>query len=300
MPRKRRSVNAKMRLWGIALLSPAVLVVCFSTLFPFLFNIALSFVQWDGFKKITWVGFQNYLTLMQPSSNFPNALFVTAYLAFLSTFLVVAMGLVFAFVIYRLSGKEGAFTRFVLFMPSMMSFAVIALMFRFVLNNQMGLLNSFLRAIGLAKLALPWLSEKHLVIPIMALISCWKSAGYVMLLFFAALQMIPKSHLEAAVLDGAGYLTRVRYIMLPLIAPIVKLQTVMCLIGAFKSYDIVKVLTNGGPGVASYNVPMLMLDNGFKYANFGLSAAMGCVLAVVIVVLIVLVNRFMKGENYEF
>jgi raffinose/stachyose/melibiose transport system permease protein len=218
----------------------------------------------------------------------------------LTTVLSITSSLILALVIYRLGRKEGVFARLIIFMPTMMPFAVVALLFTFIFNDQMGPLNNLLRSVGLDNLALPWLSEKNLVIPIMALVNTWRGTGSFVILFFAALQMLPASLFESSMLDGAGYFTRVRYIILPLISPIIKLQTIMCLISAFKSYDVVRVMTNGGPGMDSYTVPLLMLDTGFQYREFGFAASMGCVLALVILVLISIINMVARSENYEY
>jgi len=285
---------------GILFLLPALVAIFFSTLFPFVFNVALSFVKWDGFRKIKWVFLDNYKEIFKISSHFPDSMVHTVYLAILTTVLTVVNGLILALIIYKLGKKEGLFARLIIFMPSMMSFAVIALLFKFILNDQTGPLNNFLRAVGLGKFALVWLSERHLVIPIMAIVSAWRGSGSIMILFYAALQMIPSSLLESSKLDGATYMTQIRYILVPLISPIIKLQTVMTLIGAFKSYDIVRVMTNGGPGMDSYTVPLLMLDTGFQYREFGLAAAMGCILTLAILLVIGILNRTLKGESYEY
>jgi ABC-type sugar transport systems, permease components len=300
MSQKKLTTNRRITFVGILFLLPAIVVISFSTLFPFLFNIALSFVKWDGYKKIKWVFMDNYGKLLKASSHFSATLLHTAYLAVLTTVLSIVGGLILAVIIYKLGKKEGMFARLIVFMPSMMSFAIVALLFTFIFNDQLGPINNFLRSVGLSKYALAWLSERHLVIPIMASVSAWRGAGAIMILFYAALQMLPMSFLESSKLDGAGYVTQLRYIILPLLGPIIKLQTVLCLMGAFKSYDIVRVMTNGGPGMDSYTVPLLMLDTGFQYREFGLAAAMGCVLTLVILVAINILNKTFKGESYEY
>ncbi|WP_343250362.1 sugar ABC transporter permease [Diplocloster hominis] len=285
---------------GFLFLLPALLAVSFSTLFPFLFNIILSFFHWDGYKKINWVAGGNYRELFTSNISFLHILGNSVYLAVLTTILTVVSGVVMALVLYNLKQRAGKISTLILFLPAMMPFTIVALLFTFLLNNQMGPINSFLREIGLDSLALAWLSNRRTVIPVMAAVSAWRYAGSTMILCFAALQNIPNDLMEAAQLDGAGYINRLRKIILPLIAPMIKLQVVLTLMGAFKSYDVVRVMTNGGPGIASYTVSMLMLDTGFNYREYGLAASMGCILTAVILISIFVINKLFRSESYEF
>lgn len=285
---------------GWTFLTPALLAVSFSTLFPFIFNIFLSFCKWDGFKKIAWVGTNNYKDLWDSNISFPKILGNSIYLAVLTTILTVFIGLVMALLIFNLKKRFAKVSTLILFLPSMMPFTIVALLFTFLLNNQMGPINSFLRAAGLDSLALAWLSNKHTVIPVMAAVSAWRYAGSTMILCYAALQNIPKSLIEAAQLDGATYGGQLRYVLFPLISPVIKLQIVMTLMGAFKSYDVVRVMTNGGPGISSTTVSMLMLDTGFNYREYGLASAMGIILTIVVFTSVFVINKTFRSEAYEY
>lgn len=285
---------------GWVFMLPALLAVSFSTLFPFIFNILLSFFRWDGFKKIEWVGIKNYKDLWTSNISFPRILENSFYLAVLTTAFTVLSGVVMSLLIFNLKKKAAKASTLVLFLPSMMPFTIVALLFTFLLNNQMGPINSFLREVGLDWLALAWLSNKHTVIPVMAAVSAWRYSGSTMILCYAALQNIPHNLFEAAKLDGAEYLGQLHHVILPLIAPIIKLQVVLTLIGAFRSYDVVRVMTNGGPGIASYTVSMLMLDTGFSYREYGLASTMGCILTIVIFTAVLIINKTFRSEPYEY
>ena len=164
----------------------------------------------------------------------------------------------------------------------------------------MGLINQFLRLIGLEKLTHAWLSDLSVNKYAIGAVGIWRMAGLSMMLVYASLQSLPVTYFEAALLDGAGYLKQVWWIILPLTKPIILLSTVYTMIINFKTYDLVFVMTRGGPGISTKTVPLYVMETGFGYNEFGLAAAIGFVLAIVIYMIMGVINLLLGGEKYEY
>ena len=296
--KKKGKIN-KRRLTGIVFLSPAMVFILFATVVPFLWNFLLSFQKWDGFGDSQFQGIKNYATVFQDPAVF-KSIGNSVYYALVSTFGGLIVGILLATLVFRLSGKEGSFFRLILFSPAMLPIAVVGLMFTFFYNPEMGLLNNFLKVIGLGGLQRVWLQNQSTAMLCIIFVAVWKSAGQVMLLCFASMQTIPESLYESSKLDGAGYWKQIRYITLPLIKPMILLATINTLGTQYKSYDLIFTMTQGGPGDLTTTVPIRMTKMAFSYGKFGESAAAGVVFTVVVVASILIVKRLLRGEEYEF
>jgi len=177
--------------------------------------------------------------------------------------------------------------------------SIIAIMFTFILNP-IGVLNKGLEAIGLESWTRVWLGEAATVLPSIVAVDVYKSMGITMLISFTAMQMIPKSLLEAAKLEGISYIRQFTLIILPLIKPIVQLCVIITLISAFRTYDSVRILTNGGPGNMSKIVSLYMIENAFFYSDFGYAASMGAVFTLILLLSVLIVRKTLGGETHEY
>ena len=295
---KKRKINKK-RITGFLFLIPAMVFILYATVIPFVWNFFLSFQKWDGFGEITFRGIQNYITVFQDTAIF-KSVGNSVYYALASTIGGLVVGILLATLVFQLSGKEGSFFRLILFSPAMLPIAVVGLMFTFFYNPEMGLLNNFLKLIGLESLQHVWLQNQNTAMLCIIFVAVWKCAGQVMLLCFASMQTIPESLYESSKLDGAGYWKQIRYITLPLIKPMILLAAINTLGTQYKSYDLIFTMTQGGPGDLTTTVPIRMTKMAFSYGKFGESAAAGVVFTVVVVASILIVKRLLRGEEYEF
>lgn len=289
----------RSRIIGILLLTPAALLILNAFYIPIIWNVILSFQHWDGFGDKVWAQLDNYKDLFQDSIYW-KSVYHSLYIAVGSTFVAVFVGLILAILIFKVSSREGAFFRLVFFLPVMLPLAVVALLYTFVYNPEMGMLNQLLKIIGLGNLQHAWLADPNTVLAAITFVGAWKSFGLTMILCFAAIQSIPTSLMEASRIDGAGYFRQVFSIILPLIKPIILLSVVFTLTKNFKTYDLVFVMTRGGPGNASQIVPIYMLNTGFSYNEFGYAAAMACVLTVIVIIITIFTRLALRGENYEY
>ena len=294
-----RSIRWKRRGLHTAFLFPALLFMAMSVYIPFGWNGVLSFQEWNGFMPAEWVGLENYVQFFkdpQATKSLLNSLF----LAVVSTAGAVVLGLFLASVVYKLGKKEGAFCRLIIFLPVMLPTAVVGLLFTFVFNPEMGILNNLLEAIGLSQWTKAWLENKDTVMWCIAFVNIWKMTGLTMMLSFASMQMLPESIFDSSKLDGASYPRQLFKIVFPLIMPTIAMAATYSLAVNFKSYDMVFVMTRGGPGTTSQTIPLLMMKTAFNFNEFGYSAGQGMVLAVVVMLVVLLVQRLLKGESYEY
>ncbi|MBC7960601.1 MAG: sugar ABC transporter permease [Vallitaleaceae bacterium] len=287
------------RITGFIFLFPAVAFIIYSSVIPFVWNIALSFTNWDGFSPAKFVGLKNFEVVFKQEIML-KSLFNSIFYAFASTVGGVILGLLLATLVIELAGKEGSVFRLILFSPAMLPTAVVGLMFVFFYNPEMGLLNQFLKAIGAGDLTHVWLQDKGTAMLCIIAVAIWKCSGSIMLLCFAAMKTIPNSLYEAGKIDGTNFFKQTRYITYPLIKPMILLAAVNTLGAQFKSFDLIFVMTQGGPGNLTYTVPINMTKIAFMYGRFGNAAAQGVVFTVVVIASILLVNLLLRGEHYEY
>jgi len=176
---------------------------------------------------------------------------------------------------------------------------ITALIFSFVYEPEIGVLNHFLQIIGLDNLQKAWLTNRSTVLNSILFVSAWKQTGLSMVLCFAGMQAISPSLLESARLEGAGDWAIFRKILLPLILPFVQLSAIFALMAGLKIYDTVLALTNGGPGKISVVMPMWIMQNAFSFNRYGYGAAMSVVFVVIVLAGMVIAKRLIKGDSYE-
>ena len=297
--RKKDRLASRTTLSGVLFLIPAAVFIGYAILVPAVWNFILSFQKWDGFNSAKWVGLRNY-TKCLTNSTMRTAVSNSLFFAVFMTVFSVLIGLIAALLIFRLGKREGAFYRLFIFMPSMLPTAIIGLLFTFLYNPEMGLVNQFLRLIGLQNWTRAWLADLSVNKLAVGVVGIWRMAGLTMMLEFASLQSLPITFFEAAKLDGAGYWKQVWRIVMPLTKPIILLSTVYTLIINFKTYDLIYVMTKGGPGIFTKTVPLYVMETGFGYNEFGYAAAIGFVLALIIYAIMGLVNLILGGEKYEY
>jgi raffinose/stachyose/melibiose transport system permease protein len=294
----RRQLKTRTTLIGMLFLAPAFILMSYTNLIPTVWNFILSF-QSTNIREFRWVGLDNFINAFGDRV-FLNSLGNSLLIAVVSTFFAVLIGAALAIMIFEMRQVEGAFYRLVIFMPTMMPLAITGVLFIFVYNPTSGMLNSFLRMVGLEDLTQAWLGRAPLSLFAISVVSIWRIVGLPMMLVYAALQSIPESLQEASKLDGASYFQYLRFVLLPLLKPIVRVVSVFVLIINFKAFDLVLVLTNGGPGNMSRIVPIHIVETAFTYNKFGEAASQGVIMTFVILICLLVLNRVLRSENYEY
>ena len=264
------------------LMAPALLFFAIGVLYPLIETIRVSFLDWTGLSQPTPAGFSNYLTLVT-DPNFHNALRVTLTWMIACTALSVAFGFILA-LLSGLAPRQTAPFRLVIFAAYGISEAATGLMWLGVLQPDYGLLNGILRGLGLSDLATPWLGNPNTALWGVIAAYVWSQAGLPLLTCFAAVQAIPKSLIEAAYVDGASHFQILRHILAPLALPGVKIAIFINLLNSLKAFDMIHVLTAGGPVRATETVGYFMYKEAVVYFKQGYGAASTVVLVVVVIV----------------
>ena len=270
--------------WGIALvlLAPGFGVYATFVLFPLAATLWTSLHRWTGFTEPQWTGAGNYRLLAgdplfwRALSN--NLLFVPFYVA-----LPMALGLLLAALLATpgLRGRTGF--RMLLFLPQVMPVAVVGLVWRWMLNPAFGPVNALLRAVGLGSWSQPWLGSFTWALPSVGLVATWVYCGFCMVLFLAGLQRLDPSLFDAAAIDGATWWQRFVHITWPLLRPEAAVAALFTLVAALKVFDLVFVMTRGGPGNSTLVVSLYLYRNVFEQNRVGYGAAMAVVLTLLVV-----------------
>jgi len=283
----RSLAGGAMRTWvqeaiaGYLFVTPAVLLLTIFLIIPILASVVLVFTEYSLLTPPRWIGLENLQRLLGDKRMFicyRNSLYIT----FGATALNNILGLLLAMGVNRkMPGILRYILRTALFFPVLTTTASLAVVWRFILTQDRGILNYLLQQIGLEPV--PWLSSARWAIPSVILYDVWKSCGYLMVLYLAGLQGIPDVLYEAAKIDGANRWQLTRYITLPLITPTAFFCIVISLIGAFQIFDNAYVLTEGGPGDASRTIAMYIYEMAFKRYEMGYASAVALSLFVILV-----------------
>jgi multiple sugar transport system permease protein len=246
-------------------------------LWPTIRGIYLSFTDYSLFGSPTFVGLDNYKKLANDDV-FWNALKVTVEYVVINIGLQTIFAIILANLMFRLT--KSALVRGVIMLPYLIANVVVALVFLWTLDYQIGIVNTILDQIGLGRVA--WFGQENLAIPTIALVNVWRHVGYTALLIFAGLQMIPNTVYEAAAIDGSSEWRTFWRITMPLLRPVMVLVLVLTIIGSFQIFDTVAVTTKGGPVNASRVIQYYIWEQAFGRSHFGYAAAISAVLFLIL------------------
>lgn len=266
---------------------------------PGFMGIAYSFTDWNSYSTdINFVGLDNFKTILSGSENYlkyiGNTLFFTGYTILLKTIIGLFLALLLNYGVRRLSHLY----RVIIYLPVVLPTIAVGLVFRSVLNPRNGILNEFFRSVGLDVLAQQWLVNPQIAMLSVIGVDTWKGVGYIMVILIAGLQTIPQEYYEAAEIDGAGAFARFRYVTLPLLVPALTVVTVLNLLYGLRVFDIVYVLTGGGPGYSTDVVFTAVFDE-FSKGRYGVGTALSSVLFIVMTIAGFFVVRRLTGEPIE-
>lgn len=254
-----------------------------------------AFTNLNGAFEVTrFVGFENFITLYENPDNI-LALKNTFLYAFITTLFKIVLGLALALLANQ-AIKSKIVLRSVLFFPVILSTVAVAIAFRALYHPSTGLINVFLKAIGLESLAKSWLTDPSIVMYAISFVEIWKWTGFTMVLFLAALQSVPNDIIEAAEIDGATPWQRFRFITMPMLIPVLNTNVILSVIGGLKVFDIVYALTGGGPGNAS-SVINTAVFKAYAAGRNGEATAANLVLFVIVLAAVLLLNKFINREN---
>jgi raffinose/stachyose/melibiose transport system permease protein len=256
---------------------------------PLAYAVQLSFFKWDGLGLGTWVGLDNYTAVFtDPALRAP---FLHALvLVFFFSLLPVTLGLFLAAAMTRSKVRGAGFFRTVVFLPQVIALTVVAVVWRQIYAPT-GPLNDALRAVGLGSFARGWLGDPHWVLVAIGLVGTWVCTGLCTVLFLAGLSKVNRELYEAARLDGAGAASEFRAISFPAVRGELAVALTLTLVAALRTFDLVYVMTAGGPGDASRVPSYEVYDRAIQEGDVGTGITVALVLTAVILLVTWLVNR---------
>jgi raffinose/stachyose/melibiose transport system permease protein len=286
----RRPGGLARKLELTLLLGPALVLFLGFVLLPIAVAIYYSFYKWTGFGGLTdMVGLQNYRRALADPV-FQHAIVHNLIIAGLSLVIQLPLSIALALLLNR-RVRGRAVLRLVVFAPYVLSEAITAVIWLLILQPG-GLADQTFKAVGLGGLVHQWLADTGIVLYTLFAVITWKYIGFGIILLLAGLQNIPPELREAAAIDGASPWQATRRIVLPLLGPTVRIWIFLSMIGSLQLFDLVWIMTLGGPANASNTMATYILDHGFKRYEFGYGSAVSVILFIICFAFALLYQRF--------
>ncbi|MCR5031710.1 MAG: sugar ABC transporter permease [Lachnospiraceae bacterium] len=281
----------------ILFLLPALILFVGVLIAPIALSGYYSFFDWNGFGPKEFIGLSNYRELFSSNAiGFMKALRNSLLLAALSVFVQLPVSLGLALILGRgIKGERGFLA--VYFMPVLISTVVIGQLWLKIYNPSYGILNVFLTKIGLESLTRIWLGTPETALGACFAPTLWQYVGYHMLLMYAGVKGVSPELREAAKIDGATNGQVNRYIVIPCIKPIIKVSVIFAITGSLKSFDLIYVLTNGGPLHATEVPSTLMINMLFLRNRYGMGSTIAVMLIILCFAFALLINRLFKEDR---
>jgi ABC-type sugar transport system permease subunit len=259
-------------------------------------GIWLALLNWNGVDPAKFIGLRNFARMFDDEKLGPALLHNVQY-AFGTVVGKVVLSLLLALLLNQALRGRGIY-RTALFMPVVMSFVVVGILWTWMFNDQVGLINNLLRALGLESLTRDWLGDPTVALWSLILVDTWKWYGFHMVIFLAGLQTIPQELYDAARVDGASRWQQFSHVTLPLLQPVMIVNVTLSLMGALNVFDIPYVMTQGGPVDATNVLALHIYIQAFKFYKFGYSAALSYALfALVTVVALIQLKIMARSET---
>ncbi len=274
---------------------PALLLVVLMLAFPVGFNIYMSFHDWSGgIQPPTFVGLDNYARMLK-EPRFWEGIGRTGYFVLLAVGSQLILGVISALVFHREFLGRGV-ARTIFMFPMIATPAAMALVWKMLLDPGIGALSYYVQALGGPLMT--WTADPKMVIPSLVMVDTWQWTPLVMIIVLAGLAALPKEPFEAARVDGASSLQIFWHITLPLLRPAMMVAAMFRLIDAIKTFDIIMVITGGGPSYASETLNIYAFSEGLSYLHLGFGSTLLVALAVLVVTVALVFNRIRRGGYY--
>ncbi len=281
---------------ALLFLLPGAAIYGVFVLWPISQSLVYSFFRWNGLTPLTdFVGLDNYQKLVSDPVIW-KALGNNVLVIVWSLLTQLPLGLGLAILVTgKLKGTN--FFRMIYFAPMMMSEVIIAVLWAWIYNPSFGLINSLLRVLGIGQFSQTWLGDPNMAIVAVLIVTTWRYAGFYMVIFIAAINGIPANLYEAARIDGASSWQLTRNITLPLLRPMLRTVTVLVIVGSLRFFDLVWVMTEGGPGSASEVLATYMYKQAFRSQYWGYGSAVAVLMFFIAFLLAVVFIRATRARQ---
>lgn len=291
---RRRSVRSAERRWGLLLAAPATLHTLLWIGAPILVAIILSFTAYDIIHPAQFIGLQNYATIFTDEL-FWRSVLHNVIIAAIGIPISMFLALVFAVLLNRAVPGQGIF-RVMVFLPHITATVAVAMIWLWIYNpSQNGLMNIVLGTLGIDPL--PFLTDPDLALGAVILVTIWQGIGLKMLIYLAALQGLDNQLYEAADLDGANFVQKFFRITVPMLRPATFFILITSLIANFQTFDLIYILTEGGPANSTSVVTYRIYQTAFQEFRVGLANAQSVILLLILIVFAFLSRRIVGGTD---
>jgi raffinose/stachyose/melibiose transport system permease protein len=276
---------------------PAAMLFIGIIIIPIIMSAIYSFQNWDGMTQAEFVGFKNYAELFtSKSAGFVKTLGNAFLFAGLSVFIQLPIALGLALLISKGIKGESFFVT-VFFIPVLISTVVIGQLWTKIYNPEYGILNIALNAVGLGSLKHTWLGDQNTALFAVFIPMLWQYVGYHMLLMYAGIKSISTDIIEAARIDGATQWQISKNIIIPMIKPVIRICVIFAVTGSLKAFDLIYVLTGGGPAHASEVPSTLMVSMIFRRNRYGFGSTIAVMIIFLCFFFAILIKKFFKTEE---
>jgi len=272
---------------GYAFISPWLIAFAVFTVGPFIASVYLSFTRYDVVSSPTWVGLANYRNMLTQDVVFFKAMWITVKYAMVAVPLGIVAGVGLALLL-NADIRGISVYRTVFFLPSIVPIVATTVVFMWILNPQIGLVNVILKKLGIMGPA--WLQDPAWAFWSLVMMGLWGVGGS-MIIYLAGLKDIPVTLYEAAMIDGAGLWQRTRHVTLPMLTPVIFFNLVMGVIHSFQYFTQAYIMTGGGPEESTMFYALYLFHRAWRYLDMGYASAMAWVLFIIVMVLTGLIFR---------
>lgn len=289
------AINLKKRkvilenLTGFSFVLPLIIFIIIFLLYPIIASLVLSFFKWKGYGELNFVGIQNFIKMFTIDRYFPIAIKNSIIFSISATFGTVIVGFILA-VLIDLKVFLWKFYRFAFFLTVIISIVVTGMLWLRIFDPY-GLVNYLLNALNLADLARPWMGEADMAFAIIIFVTIWQYSGFTMIFFLAGMQNIEEDIYEAARIDGASTFRRIKSITLPLLKNVFAVVIMLQLIFSFKVFDIVWVMTGGGPAGGTEVLGTYLYQVAFRKSQFGGGSVIAVIMFLLALIFAIIYTR---------
>lgn len=296
--RRRLTLRRQEALTGWLFVSPALIGFGIFTFGSIIYSFYLSLTNYNLLSAPKWVGFANYIKAFTDDKYFYQYFGNTFYFVIALVPLVLVISLLLALLINKKTGKLTNVYRAALFLPSITSTVAVSMVWIWIFNPNMGILNNLLTALGFRTVP-QWLASTEWSKPALVIMRVWQMSGYYMLMFLAGLQTIPESLYEAADMDGASRWQRFTRITVPMLSNTIFVVTILLVIEAFNMFESIYVMTDGGPLGSTSTIMYYIYEQGFTNYNMGYASSLAWIFFAVIMVVTLIQYRFRHEQGGE-
>jgi len=281
------------------LVFPGLAIMVFAILAPILLSVIYSLSDWSGFGARNFIGLANYKEVITQDPTFWRSLYNALLLLGVTVFIQNVLAFILASVLIHLTPKLSLILRTIYFIPAILTVVVITKLWVNILNPNFGLLNKMLTSLGLDSWGHAWLSDPKTALGAVIFITVWHGFGWALLFYYSGLTTVPRELEEAAMVDGAGPVTRYLKVVIPFMMPVIQAVIIIDITACLKQMEIVMLSTGGGPGNTTQFVAYHLYEQAFKYSRYGFGNAISILFVIIALTITLLARKYLAGDNNE-